>query len=114
MSMPALIADHLVRSLASEVRAAAAGHCLRVDHLRHADARAVCRDLRLALAGDAAATFVLASAGSDTAPDDLMILPERAVELRNRKEVKLCLFVPAGVVATGGSGRSSRSRSMPS
>lgn len=81
--------------IAQELRAAAEGHCVRVDYLEHDEAEDVCRTLtaRGALGQQRLLACVLAPHEGE-----LTITADRAIELRNRKQGILCLFVPAGLV----------------
>jgi DNA phosphorothioation-dependent restriction protein DptH len=93
--MSPLLVERLVSALAAELKVADIGHCMRVDHLRENDAIAVCSALRNAVASEVVGVYVLDASHAHNA---LGIRPEQAIELRNRKERKLCLFVPAGTV----------------
>lgn len=74
------------------------GHCVRVDFLDRDEARAICQYLRdNRSSGLRLLPFVLGS-GHDTQSAPLFLTVDRAVELRNRKQGCLCLFVPADLV----------------
>jgi DNA phosphorothioation-dependent restriction protein DptH len=83
--------DRIVGRLESHLADRGPGHCVRVDDLSVADARAVAEDFGLrAVEFD---THVLAN----TAPTHpLEIGVDRAIEMRNRKMRPLLLLVPAG------------------
>ncbi|HNC43386.1 MAG TPA: hypothetical protein PLU80_04435, partial [Acidobacteriota bacterium] len=91
---PALLLE-LARTLAQELSQAARGHCLRVDFLNQEDAFELCHQLRQQLKSGDMSAYVLDSA---SVGHELVILPERAIEIRNRKELRLCLIIPSGVV----------------
>jgi DNA phosphorothioation-dependent restriction protein DptH len=91
-----LIADVIMEHLSG----ASDGHCVRINHLWREDAIAVRERLTqqdTALDGRLQA-FLLASAGDVNflSGEAAEIAPDRAIELRNRKQGVLCLFVPAG------------------
>lgn len=94
MSLSPMLAERLADFLKQELERAALGHCLRVDHLSGDDGLSLCEKIRPYLSADACA-FVLGS-GADRS--DTFIRPERAIEIRNRKRAKLCLFVPSDFV----------------
>ncbi len=83
----------LVDKLAEELENKEIGHCMRVDHLTREESERACLQLRQkGLAG--AQTHVLVSEGDK----EIHIASDRAVELRNRKQFTLCLFIPADVL----------------
>ena len=90
--LAAITLDHL--------RGATRGHCARVDFLTHAEAIAVCREMRAVAESTVPdlAVYVLVAGAPDRDADDLYITTDRAIELRNRKTTILCLFVPADLV----------------
>jgi DNA phosphorothioation-dependent restriction protein DptH len=92
MSLPAGLTNGVAKSIASELSAAAVGHCLRVDHLSREVAVSICEQVELLAEGGAEA-YVL-TRGSENGRS---ISFERAIELRNRKRTRLCLFVPSGI-----------------
>lgn len=94
MSLSSLLATRLAEALKEELDRAALGHCLRVDHLSRDDGHAVCEKIRSLLPTDACA-FVL---GIGSEQSNVFLRPENAIEIRNRKRAKLCLFVPADFV----------------
>ena len=95
MSMAPLLRDRLAEAVCDTLRAAELGYCLRVDHLDRGEARSLCARVRQRV--DDPQTLVwLLSTSSQSA--DLEITPERAIEIRNRKEARLGLIVPVGVL----------------
>ncbi len=95
MSMCSLLRDRLAQTLVEKLEAASVGYCLRVDHLDSGDAAALCRAVRERIHTRGIETWVL---GTTEGGDPLEITPERAIEVRNRKQVRLALLVPAGVM----------------
>jgi hypothetical protein len=100
--LPDLIIDRISAALTEQIGRHKPGHCVRADNFRHADAERLVRALRRDLADGQADVHVLADR-PDKADDDLLILAERAVELRNRKQRRLVLLVPVGTGATASS-----------
>jgi len=88
-----LLADGVVRAMTGTDD----GHCARVDYLSAEEAEAVCRSLR---ARSAEFTSYVLGEGADQsgANADLYCTTDVAVEMRNRKRGRLCLFVPIGLV----------------
>ncbi|MGH8542623.1 MAG: helicase HerA domain-containing protein [Gammaproteobacteria bacterium] len=95
MSLPSRLMDRLCEDLAGELDMAASGHCMRVDYLDLTTCRDLCQKLREKVNSNKVGVFVLDTSGND---GNLAILPEKAIELRNRKALVLCLFIPAGLV----------------
>ncbi len=86
-TFPAVLADELSGAITEAMDEASIGHCLRVDNLDGV----VAADLATRLTGRP--TFKVGVLGDR--PDGLVITAEQAVEVRNRKTVRLCLFVPS-------------------
>jgi hypothetical protein len=79
------------------------GHCVRVDFLDRAESLAVCQVLNDGPDRDANRLTALVLRGRDgaSAPadaDGLLTNADQAIERRNRKQERLCLFVPSDVV----------------
>jgi hypothetical protein len=96
MNLTETLHDRLAESLADRLADGDLGCCLRVDYLSADDASRVCAKLRDLLVGRNAAAFVL----SMDPRTDYEVSAERAIELRNRKQVALCVLVPVGVMDT--------------
>jgi len=85
--------SRLVNCLTQELENKEIGHCMRVDHLIREEARDACQKLRhKQILGIEA--YVLAG----EVEDETQITTDRAIELRNRKRCKLCLFIPADLL----------------
>jgi len=100
MSAELLRTDLLVEAIMHTLASAGRGHCLRIDHFPEDEALRLCEAVRARRgAGTDFHCYLLASrgAGSDE-PSEPWITTDRAIELRNRKEGVLCLFVPAYLV----------------
>jgi hypothetical protein len=87
MTSLVLLADELTSAISGVMEEASLGHCLRVDNLDGV----VAADLATRLSGRP--TFQVGVLGDRA--DGLMITAEQAVEIRNRKAVRLCLIVPS-------------------
>lgn len=74
------------------------GHCARVDYLARAEAEAICAVLATLTAEDAVPLHAFVLAGTEETETAWAITPDRAIELRNRKQGRLCVFVPSDLV----------------
>lgn len=85
--------------LAAMLREGSDGHCARVDYLDRGGAEGICGALTALAAGDAIALHAFVLIGTDEREDTgQAITPDRAIEMRNRKHGRLCVFVPADLV----------------
>ncbi|MBX5455775.1 MAG: ATP-binding protein [Thermogemmatispora sp.] len=89
----------LAQALLKEIKGTGAGHCARIDFLELDDARPLCQRLRESKQTEQGTLFHILTTEREHATDDsLFITPDRAIELRNRKSGRFCLFIPAGSV----------------
>ncbi len=89
-----LIADEILRLVEDTEK----GHCARVDFLEYTEAAAVCHHLSLQIADDSLLFRILAAHGDTRRQDALTITTDQAIEIRNRKLGRLCLFMPSDLV----------------
>jgi DNA phosphorothioation-dependent restriction protein DptH len=98
------MSDRRTKLLADEIctrlEGTAEGHCVRVDFLEREDALSICRYMALQHQQQESDLMVrvLASRNQEIADNGLFITTDRAVEIRNRKQGRLCLFVPSDLV----------------
>src|SRR5437667_7128928 len=95
--MPSQRIDILAKEILKHFQRTATGHCARVDFFPREEARAICQHLQTLQPQDNLRVYVLANK-RQTISDDFTITIDYAIELRNRKEEKLCLFIPTDVV----------------
>lgn len=95
MNLVTILLDRLAETLLRRLSQAEVGDCIRVDHLSAVDAESLCRTLRNGNQRPDVETWILSTSRQD---NDLEITPEKAIEIRNRKRVRLGLIVPAGVM----------------
>jgi hypothetical protein len=95
--MPSQRIDILAREILKHFQHTATGHCARVDFLPREEAQAICQHLQTLQQENNLRVYVLANK-RQTISDDFTITIDYAIELRNRKEEKLCLFIPTDVV----------------
>src|SRR5216683_605741 len=91
-----LLADEIVARLEGTTE----GHCVRVDFLEREDALNICQYMTLQRQQQESDLVVRVLAGRDQeiADTSLFITTDKAVEIRNRKQGRLCLFVPSDLV----------------
>src|SRR5258708_14660126 len=90
--------DLLAREIVDRLKDTEAGHCARVDYLDHATSLGVCASIQRQQLAPDVVFHILASDAAHAKTDPLLILPDKAIELRNRKQGRLCLFVPSHLV----------------
>ena len=94
--------DTRIALLADEVRRAFAqtelGHCARVDFLDRDEALAVRDHLATGQAVPSLLPRLLRPTHGAAPADDRAITTDEAIEIRNRKSARLCLFVPTDLV----------------
>ena len=92
-----LLHDLLAGGITERMAGTSEGHCARFDYLSRVEAEGICRSLR----GNGAefAAYVLGDGPLQEAGDmPLYCGVDEAIERRNRKQGRLCLFVPADLV----------------
>ena len=92
-SVSTLLAGEILQAFATT----AEGHCARVDYLSRELAEALCASIAAQPASTPIACHVLV-ARDDASTSRWAITSDRAIELRNRKAVRLCLFVPSDLI----------------
>src|SRR5712691_8290182 len=88
-----LLADEILKLFVDT----ALGHCARVDYLERVEAVETYTAIRNRVALGTLAVRILAGVENRSA-DDLYISTDQAIEIRNRKAQRLCLFVPTDLV----------------
>src|SRR5260370_37334522 len=88
----------LAREIVARLRDTEAGHCARVDYLDHATSLGVCASIQRQQVAPDVVFPILASDAAQAKTDPLLILPDKAMSLRNRKQGRLCLFVPSALL----------------
>lgn len=94
-TLPELVLDSIASQIVAELENRDAGHCVRIDSIRRADAALLVQAVRGRSAVGVADVHVLVDRPGE-ADGTLSVPAERAVELRNRKERPLVLMVPVG------------------
>ncbi len=89
-----ILADEIVACLKNtEV-----GHCARVDFLSHAEALSVCQYIQQKQLIADVAFHLLTSNDAQVKEDATYITTDKAIEIRNRKQERLCLFIATDLV----------------
>lgn len=97
-----VMSDIRTRFLADEVfsklKGTTKGHCARVDFLNREDAVNLCCYMRQRPEAQQINTYVLAAQNASSPEASTFITTDEAIEIRNRKQDRLCLFVPSDLV----------------
>lgn len=88
----------LAHEILKKLEGTAQGHCARVDFLSKDEAVALCHFMREQHAKSDLAIHVLATEHATSSLDSIFLTTDQAIEQRNRKERRLCLFVPSELV----------------
>src|SRR5260370_28177401 len=75
-----------------------AGHCARVDYLDRAEAQHICDYIMQRKLAQNVGFHILVSNEAQMKTDPMFITTDKAIELRNRKQKPLCLFIPSDLV----------------
>ncbi len=75
-----------------------AGHCARVDFLSHVEALNICQYIQQKQLVTGVAFHILTSDDEKTRENTLFITTDKAIEIRNRKQERLCLFIATDLV----------------
>ncbi len=74
------------------------GHCARVDFLNRSVSVSVCQYIMHQQLAHGVVFHILASHEAQTKSNVIFITTDKAIEIRNRKQERLCLFVPSDLV----------------
>ncbi|MEO7021435.1 MAG: ATP-binding protein [Ktedonobacteraceae bacterium] len=88
----------LAHEIVARLQNTETGHCSRVDFLDRVTAQSVCEYILSHHLVQGVSLHILGSNEAQSKANTLFILPDKAIELRNRKQASLCLFVPADLV----------------
>ncbi len=95
--MQHLAIDLLADAIAYELTGTEPGHCARVDFLERDQAQAICEEFSKRATLPQTSLHIL-TRDRDQTTNPRYITTDRAIELRNRKTSRLCLFVPSDMV----------------
>src|SRR2546426_4926033 len=88
----------LAREIVARLKDTEPGHCARVDFLNRAEAQRICQYIMQQQLVQEVVFHILASNESHMKTDTIFITTDKAIELRNRKHERLCLFIPSDLV----------------
>lgn len=88
----------LAEDILSQFKGAQDGHCARVDFLSTTEANAICQYMNNQTQHKKIAAYVLTKQHVSAETSSHSITVDKAIELRNRKQEALCLFVPSDLV----------------
>src|SRR6266702_7620360 len=75
-----------------------AGHCARVDFLDRSETQHICQYIMQQQLAQGVAFHILVSNEAEAKIDTIFIKTDKAIEIRNRKQERLCLFIPSELV----------------
>lgn len=87
----------LAKAIMARMQHTEIGHCARVDYLGLPEAHAICQYI-LQQPIQGVVFHILTSDERQTKIDTLFITTDKVIEVRNRKQERLCLFVPSSLV----------------
>ncbi len=90
--------EWLSNEIAAELNGTTEGHCARADFLERAEAIAVCQYLAQKSAGQNITFRILTTRDAPDHNDSMFITTDQAIEIRNRKKERLCIFIPSDLV----------------
>src|SRR5581483_366121 len=88
----------LAHEIVARLKGAEAGHCARVDFLDRAEAERICHYISQQQLAPGVAFHILVSNAAHIQNSTIFITTDKAIELRNRKQQPLCLFIPSDLV----------------
>src|SRR6266705_4278300 len=94
----ALQIELLAHEIVAHLQDTDAGHCARVDFLDRTEVLNVCWYIMREHLADGILFHILASHETQTDTNALFITTDKAIEIRNRKQERLCLFIPSDLV----------------
>ncbi|GCE27572.1 hypothetical protein KDA_30560 [Dictyobacter alpinus] len=89
------LVELLAADILSQFKGTQPGHCARVNYLSNAEANALCEYIN-ATSRKKISAYVLTKQSTQLTSSSITV--DKAIELRNRKEESLCLFVPADLI----------------
>ena len=96
--MSALRIELLANEIINQLQDTRDGHCARVDFLDRSEAIAICQYLMKEHAEKDIAFHILTTRDAPDQKNTNFITTDEAIEIRNRKQGRLCLFVPSDLV----------------
>src|SRR5712692_11373333 len=88
----------LAHEIVARLKDAEPGHCARVDFLDRAEAQRICHYISQQQLAPGIVFHILVSNEAHVKNSTIFITTDKAIELRNRKQQPLCLFIPSDLV----------------
>lgn len=88
----------LANEIFGKLKDTSEGHCARVDFLSRDEATALCRFMLQCPEAAQVMLHVLKAKDDNLSTTGIFITTDEAIEIRNRKQGRLCLFVPSDLV----------------
>ncbi|HEU0002039.1 MAG TPA: ATP-binding protein [Ktedonobacteraceae bacterium] len=98
MNMNTKRIELLAKEIEKQLKDTKEGHCARVDFLERDEAAALCHYLYETSVSEDIAFRVLITRNSSNQREVISLTTDEAIEIRNRKYGRLCLFVPSDLV----------------
>src|SRR5438876_7089180 len=96
--MSTIRTELLADEIAGQLQGTTDGHCARVDFLERMEAMAICQYLAKKHARKDISFHLLTTRDAAKQTDAIFITTDEAIEIRNRKRGRLCLFIPSDLV----------------
>lgn len=90
--------EFLAREIVARLEDTEPGHCARVDFLDRSEAQCICQYIMKQDLIQGVVFHILTSNEEHLRADTIFITTDKAIELRNRKQERLCLFIPSDLV----------------
>src|SRR5579859_421000 len=88
----------LAHEIVARLKGVESGHCARVDFLNRAESQRICHYISQQQLAPGVAFHILVSNDAQAQSSRAFITTDKAIELRNRKQQPLCLFIPSDLV----------------
>ena len=88
----------LAHEIVARLKDTEPGHCARVDFLDRSEAQHICQYIMQQQLAQGVVFHILASNEAQMKTDTIFITTDKAIEIRNRKQERLCLFIPSDLV----------------
>src|SRR5579859_7247009 len=88
----------LAYEIVARLKDVEAGHCARIDFLDRAESQHICHYISQHQLAPSITFHILVSSDAQAQNSGFFITTDKAIELRNRKQQPLCLFIPSDLV----------------
>src|SRR6266702_1145737 len=88
----------LAYEIVARLKDTESGHCARVDFLDSSEAQQICQYIMKQQLAQGVVFHILVSNEAYMKAETIFITTDKAIEIRNRKQERLCLFIPSDLV----------------